>query len=59
MMYFPPDHVFDVINAFPMTAHPMTQLTAGVMALQVHIQSSLFSLIMFLLQLFRSFAWGL
>jgi citrate synthase len=29
-----PGHVFDVINAFPVTAHPMTQLTAGVMALQ-------------------------
>jgi citrate synthase len=54
-----PGHVFDVINAFPVTAHPMTQLTAGVMALQVHIQNSLFSSIMFLLQLFRSFAWGL
>jgi hypothetical protein len=59
MVYFPPGHVFDVINAFPVAAHPMTQLTAGVMALQVHIQSSLFSLIMFLLQVLRSFAWGL
>ncbi|KAG0592340.1 hypothetical protein M758_1G238700 [Ceratodon purpureus] len=29
-----PGHVFDVINALPKTAHPMTQLTAGVMALQ-------------------------
>jgi citrate synthase len=27
-------HVFDVINALPKTAHPMTQLTAGIMALQ-------------------------
>jgi len=31
-------HVFDVINALPKTAHPMTQLTAGIMALQVLLQ---------------------
>lgn len=30
-----PDHVFDAINALPITAHPMTQFTAGIMALQV------------------------
>lgn len=29
-----PGHVFDVINALPKTAHPMTQLTTGIMALQ-------------------------
>jgi citrate synthase len=29
-----PGHVFDVINALPKTAHPMTQFTAGIMALQ-------------------------
>lgn len=34
-MYFFAGHVFDVINALPKTAHPMTQLTAGIMALQV------------------------
>lgn len=27
--------VFDVLNKFPTSAHPMTQLTAGIMALQV------------------------
>jgi len=27
--------VFDVLNQFPKSAHPMTQLTAGIMALQV------------------------
>lgn len=30
-----PGHVFDAINALPKTAHPMTQFTAGIMALQV------------------------
>jgi hypothetical protein len=35
-------HVFDVINAFPKTAHPMTQLTAGIMALQVRLPSTPF-----------------
>ncbi|XP_024529685.1 citrate synthase 4, mitochondrial [Selaginella moellendorffii] len=29
-----PGHVYDVVNALPINAHPMTQLTAGVMALQ-------------------------
>ncbi|CAM6029159.1 unnamed protein product [Sphagnum balticum] len=29
-----PGFVFDVLNQFPKTAHPMTQLTAGIMALQ-------------------------
>ena len=29
-----PNHVFDVIEAFPVSAHPMTQFTAAVMALQ-------------------------
>ena len=29
-----PSHVFHVINALPITAHPMTQFVAGVMALQ-------------------------
>ncbi|BBN19252.1 citrate synthase [Marchantia polymorpha subsp. ruderalis] len=29
-----PRHVFDVLNALPKSAHPMTQLTAGIMALQ-------------------------
>ncbi|MCO5570351.1 hypothetical protein L7F22_024071 [Adiantum nelumboides] len=28
-------HVFDAINALPKSAHPMTQFTAGIMALQV------------------------
>lgn len=30
-----PGHVFDAINALPKSAHPMTQFTAGIMALQV------------------------
>nr|XP_010913893.1 citrate synthase, mitochondrial isoform X2 [Elaeis guineensis] len=30
-----PDHVYKAINALPPTAHPMTQFTTGVMALQV------------------------
>lgn len=30
-----PDHVYKAINALPATAHPMTQFTTGVMALQV------------------------
>lgn len=30
-----PDHVYKAIDALPVTAHPMTQLTTGVMALQV------------------------
>ncbi|KAG0587297.1 hypothetical protein KC19_2G154700 [Ceratodon purpureus] len=29
-----PGFVFDVLNKFPTSAHPMTQLTAGIMALQ-------------------------
>ncbi|WP_126970248.1 citrate (Si)-synthase, eukaryotic [Gynurincola endophyticus] len=29
-----PGHVFDVIDAFPISAHPMTMFVAGVMALQ-------------------------
>lgn len=29
-----PNHVFDVIEAFPVSAHPMTQFTAAVLALQ-------------------------
>lgn len=29
-----PSHVFDVIDALPVTAHPMTMFVAGVMALQ-------------------------
>ncbi|KAL2610142.1 hypothetical protein R1flu_028715 [Riccia fluitans] len=33
-----PRHVFDVLNALPTTAHPMTQLTAGIMALQTESQ---------------------
>lgn len=36
-MCFFAGHVFDVINALPKTAHPMTQLTAGIMALQVKV----------------------
>jgi hypothetical protein len=32
--------VFDVLNKFPTSAHPMTQLTAGIMALQVHVFTS-------------------
>ncbi|PIA48596.1 hypothetical protein AQUCO_01400879v1 [Aquilegia coerulea] len=30
-----PDYVYKAINALPVTAHPMTQFTTGVMALQV------------------------
>uniref|UniRef100_A0A0D6R2F9 Citrate synthase n=1 Tax=Araucaria cunninghamii TaxID=56994 RepID=A0A0D6R2F9_ARACU len=30
-----PDHVFKVIESLPVTAHPMTQFTTGIMALQV------------------------
>ncbi|GJU27383.1 citrate synthase, mitochondrial [Tanacetum coccineum] len=30
-----PDHVYKAIDALPITAHPMTQFTTGVMALQV------------------------
>ena len=29
-----PNHVFDVIESFPVSAHPMTQFTAAVLALQ-------------------------
>jgi len=29
-----PNHVFDVIDALPVTAHPMTMFVAGIMALQ-------------------------
>ena len=29
-----PNHVFDVIDALPLTAHPMTMFVAGIMALQ-------------------------
>jgi len=29
-----PNHVFDVIEAFPISSHPMTQFTAAVLALQ-------------------------
>ncbi|KAH7284858.1 hypothetical protein KP509_34G074100 [Ceratopteris richardii] len=30
-----PGHVFDAINSLPKSAHPMTQFTVGIMALQV------------------------
>ncbi|XP_042756943.1 citrate synthase, mitochondrial isoform X1 [Lactuca sativa] len=30
-----PDHVYKAINALPITTHPMTEFTTGVMALQV------------------------
>ncbi|XP_072970131.1 citrate synthase, mitochondrial [Typha angustifolia] len=30
-----PDHVYKAIDALPVTAHPMTQFTTGIMALQV------------------------
>ncbi|KAG0459301.1 hypothetical protein HPP92_022429, partial [Vanilla planifolia] len=30
-----PDHVYKAIDALPLSAHPMTQFTTGVMALQV------------------------
>jgi hypothetical protein len=33
--FFMAGFVFDVLNQFPKSAHPMTQLTAGIMALQV------------------------
>lgn len=29
------DHVYNAIDALPVSAHPMTQFTTGVMALQV------------------------
>ncbi|KAI3743760.1 hypothetical protein L1987_56826 [Smallanthus sonchifolius] len=35
-----PDHVYKAIDALPITAHPMTQFTAGVMALQVQSEFS-------------------
>jgi citrate synthase len=33
-----PNHVFDTIEALPVTAHPMTQFVVGVMALQTESQ---------------------
>lgn len=33
-----PGFVFDVLNKFPTTAHPMSQLSAGIMALQTQSQ---------------------
>ncbi|XP_020591344.1 citrate synthase, mitochondrial [Phalaenopsis equestris] len=33
-----PDHVYKAIDALPLSAHPMTQFTTGVMALQVQSQ---------------------
>lgn len=30
-------HVYKAIDALPVTAHPMTQFTTGVMALQVNL----------------------
>lgn len=35
-----PNHVFDTIEALPVTAHPMTQFVVGVMALQTESQFS-------------------
>ncbi|KAI3511124.1 hypothetical protein L1887_18268 [Cichorium endivia] len=35
-----PDHVYKTIDALPVTAHPMTQFTTGVMALQVQSEFS-------------------
>ncbi|KAL8240208.1 hypothetical protein R6Q59_013563 [Mikania micrantha] len=35
-----PDHVYKAIDALPITAHPMTQFTTGVMALQVQSEFS-------------------
>jgi len=37
---FDADYVYKAINALPLDAHPMTQFTTGVMALQVmsHLQ---------------------
>jgi citrate synthase len=34
-------HVYKAIDALPVTAHPMTQFTTGVMALQVNTSSFL------------------
>ena len=36
-----PSHVFDVIDALPLTAHPMTMFVAGVMALQTESRFAL------------------
>jgi citrate synthase len=36
-----PSHVFDVIDALPLTAHPMTMFVAGVMALQTESKFAL------------------
>ncbi|KAK1413368.1 hypothetical protein QVD17_35140 [Tagetes erecta] len=35
-----PEHVYKAIDALPVTAHPMTQFTTGVMALQVQSEFS-------------------
>ena len=35
------DHVYRAIDAFPINAHPMTQFSTGVMALQVNILTAL------------------
>jgi citrate synthase len=35
-----PNHVFDVIESFPISAHPMTQFTAAVLALQTESKFS-------------------
>nr|XP_043623357.1 citrate synthase, mitochondrial-like [Erigeron canadensis] len=35
-----PDHVYKAIDALPITAHPMTQFTTGVLALQVQSEFS-------------------
>ena len=34
------DHVFKAIDALPVSAHPMTQLATGVLALQVDRSTS-------------------
>lgn len=35
-----PNHVFDVIESFPVSAHPMTQFTAAILALQTESKFS-------------------
>jgi hypothetical protein len=49
-------HVYKAIDALPVTAHPMTQFTTGVMALQVSLFYIVFSNIIVYHQ--NTFQWA-
>jgi len=45
---FDADYVYKAIDALPLDAHPMTQFTSGVMALQVisHLQIEIYLIVL-------------